>query len=304
MKRDNPKEMLKKDSIESYLYIAMMEEKSQAEAIELIYNTKKINSSPVQNARVRMKKADILETTDLSSLRNIPFKSKIEPFLEHLLEKSKEQTILRKSRKQKGNTLNETDIKYLKLILDSSYYRSIFFNRFFFDNGTAIIQNTITRDGDKLTIPGGAFSFMEAMLSSIIFISHYIGLSGEFGRDYVKDSEITKITKDYSDPDTFVNSFLKAKNPDVFEHMCDYDPVKITMEFSGLEYNPQPYTEVGYYENEGYEYFLDKTVFSGLFLLFPPKLIEKLELSKLVSTGNSFSFHFPIEVLDYVKHGK
>ncbi|MDP2215759.1 MAG: hypothetical protein Q8J68_00485 [Methanolobus sp.] len=281
--------MLKKDSIESLLYIAMMVSKSQTDAIELIYDSKTINSSPVKNARNRMMEAHVLDIVDLSNMRNIPYLSKIDPFLNHLFEKSKAQSEVRKSRNPIVNTLNETDIKYLKLILDSNYYRGIFFNRFFFDHGSAIIQSTLKREGDKLTIPAGAFGYMETMLMAIVNISIELKSCREFDDDYIKYEDVSKIVKEYKSPDKFVTNFLESKNPGIFKYLSDFEPVVDAIEDSALDFNPQPYTDGSYCEGGGYEYFLDRTIFSGLFLVFPPELMSKIRLSDLESTCCSFN---------------
>ncbi|WP_406661599.1 hypothetical protein V7O66_03540 [Methanolobus sp. ZRKC3] len=301
MKESNIVESLKSNSTESLLYIATMEPKIQAKAIELIYNKKNINSSPIQNARDRLADRKIIVYGE--GVSKVPIKANIQPFLDYLLEKSKEQSNMRISKNLHENTLNEIDIKYLKLIMDSNFYRNIFFNSFFFDNGGAIIQNTLKRDINKLTLPVGAFGYMEAMLTSIINMSFWLEKSGEFTQYYIKDKEIEKIVEKYSNPNNFVDSFLDKIHSEIFEHTMDYAPLRITMEWCGLDYNPQPYSTGLYPERNGYEYYLDKTIFSGMFLLFPPRLIEKLQLSELLTTACTFTMHFPVEVVDYLKYG-
>jgi len=51
----------------------------------------------------------------------------------------------------------------------------------------------------------------------------------------------------------------------------------------------------------GFENFIDKAVFSGFFLLFPPPLTEKLTLLNLSSAVSTFTGRFLPEVVGYQK---
>ena len=287
MKEKDIKEILKSDTTESLLYIATMEPKTQTEAIELIYNKKNINSSPIQTARNRLVDDKVIVLGD--GISKVPLKAQVDVFLAHLLEKSK----ARKTSKPKEHTLNDTDIKYLKLILDSDYYRGIFFNRYFFSYCYGVHRGGIVRDNDKLSLRGGAFGYMELCLTSVLLHSEI--LERDFNDLYVTD--IKKIAKDYGNSNQYVNHFLKSIKSDFNDRMLDNDILFYTIDYCALDYNPL-LREIGYTRDDGFQYYLDKTAYSGLFLLFPPALVFKLNLLDLTTVGSTFKGRYIVEARD------
>lgn len=270
MKSISSKEMLKTDSIESLLYLATMKQKTQTEAIELMYNKKNINSEPIKKARVKMAKDGVLDIIqEVGVMRNFPLRARIDPFLEYLLEKSK----ARISMKPGEHTLNESDIKYLKLVLDSDYFRGIYFNQHFIDIGKGIHRHTIYRDlKGRLHVAAGAFNYMELVLESVII--HSLLLWHDLQDMYVQDT--TDISMKYCDSNNYLKWALNRSNDNLKERLNENKKLKAALNYTLYDKDP------------GTRYYFDKIVFSGFFLLFPKDLVLKLQA--ISHSGGLLSF--------------
>nr|WP_321497484.1 hypothetical protein [uncultured Methanolobus sp.] len=281
-------EKLKSNSIESLLYIATMEPKTQTEAIELIYGKKNINSNPVKKAREKL----ILEGALIlgEGISKVPLKAQIDPFLEYLLKISQ----MRKTSKPNEHRLDETDIKYLKLVLDSDFFRSIFFNQYFIDNAFGVHRGAMSHENGKLSINGGAFGYIELALTSILFHSRI--LYTDFNDLYIKD--IKEIVNNYTDSNRFVNNFLSNIDAEFYDEMIDHDIISVAIERSAIDYNPSLYFTHKYTEDDSFQYFIDKTVFNGLYLLFPIELIKKILLLGLASSTSTYFILAIVEARD------
>lgn len=109
-------EYLKQPGFESVLYLLFMKERTQKEAIEFIYGKdySKINVRPFKESRKKMIEDKALESD--GSLRNASFKSRAEPFLDHVKEKSEE----------KDEEISDKELEGLRIFLESEWFEEFF----------------------------------------------------------------------------------------------------------------------------------------------------------------------------------
>ncbi|MCD4821849.1 MAG: hypothetical protein K8R11_07240 [Methanococcoides sp.] len=293
MTKKTLEERLQSNTVESLLYIATMQPKTQTDAIELIYNKKNINSSPVKSARDILVREGALKYGE--GISKVPLIAQVDVFLNHLKTKSDN----RYSSNVVDNGLTKNDLAYLKMVLDSDYFRDIFYSRYFFENCYGVHRGSVVREDGKLAMRGGAFGYMEFALTSILLYSQFLKYSGLFNDLYINDIE--EVVSKCRVSNNVVNSFLKDVNPNVYDILLEYPPLKQTMEYCKLEYEPHPYDNIKQKKGCGFENFIDKAVFSGFFLLFPPPLTEKLTLLNLSSAVSTFTGRFLPEVVGYQK---
>lgn len=103
--------MLRERSFESVVYLTFLQEKTQKEALEYIYNKdySSINIRPFKEARQNLASEEMIGSD--GSLRNAAFTSKVEPIVEEI---------------SKELQLAKNEEKALKKILDSEFFRECF----------------------------------------------------------------------------------------------------------------------------------------------------------------------------------
>lgn len=268
-------EDLNRDSYESLVYIGYFMPKSQKELEHLIYSNP-ANITPLINARNKLVNLKWLSPIkDYAGLKNIPLKSSPKMFIEYLTACSMERVSLIGKERQ----FTEDELEYVKMFLDSDFFRETFFSEYFFKNCTGMHRNCVFF-GDRMHVES-AIRYMRLMLQAVVIQSFF--LYQDFGESYIKDVET--ITRDYSTFDGFLRKFFSnIQDGDLSIRIAQNQKINGTLKSLGRD--------------EQVVYYFEKIVLNGLFLVFPFDLTQKL-LSILLS-GDLFSL-FSIYFYD-MKH--
>lgn len=291
---------LEYNTIESLLYVGYYKQKAQNDLIKFISNGKKINLSPYTKCRERMHKSgDLAHDPNFQSLRNIPFKTSSQAFIDYLNTKSQE----RETTKGDKHKLTLKDLDYVKFIVDSDYFRDTFFSEWFFKNGYGTHRHIIRKNQKGRYEVDNAMQYMEIVLSAIILQSMH--LYKDFKVYYVTDQD--RILKNYNSFDSFLESHFE-KLCDSGLHQCIKDSTKINnaLKYLGVSDSDLCYSTndsrivkealdcLGVHDNgldkdEGCEEYIYKNiVFNGVFTAIPRELI--LKLGMLLDYGSLLTY--------------
>lgn len=152
--------------MDSLVYLIFMKERTQKEAVELIYDKpySEINIRRFKNSRESLLNEGYI-TSD-GSMRNAKFKSKIDPLLEEIHNRAE----------QEGEELTNQEVEGLKML-----FRSEWFSDLFNDEVFESLPEVGRREG---IIEVGAFGGAIEILSEIIDNITYIGRLFDSGKDY------------------------------------------------------------------------------------------------------------------------
>lgn len=152
--------------MDSLVYLIFMKERTQKEAVELIYDKpySDINIRRFKNSREKLVNEGYL-TSD-GSIRNAEFKSKTEPIIEEIKERAE----------QENEELTKSEIEGIKLMLDSNWFADLFSEEIFES------LPDVGRPEDIIEV--GAFGGAIEVISEIMDHITYAGRLFESSNDY------------------------------------------------------------------------------------------------------------------------
>lgn len=270
-KLDKMLNKLDSPSYESLVYIGYFNPKSQSELETWVYKHP-ANITPLIDARKKLSENGwISPVQGFTGLNKIPQKSSPAPFIKYLENQSRNRASLKGSER----LLTNKELKYIEMFIDSDFFRETFFNQWFFDNCGGFHRSIVTRDfKNERILVSSAIRYMSLMLQVVVDYSFF--LQTDF-YDYFKN--IDDVMDNYSNFNEFLaEHFSHIQKSGLSNYITHDQRIKsIIEEFS---------------ESEQVKYCLDKVVFSGLFLIFPPALTDKLCAVLLTSDFFSMFYHF------------
>lgn len=197
------------------MYALFMKERTQKEAIELLYNKEysKINISPFKKAREKLMEDGYIESD--GSLRNAKFKAQPEPFIEETEKKYKEDY---------GENLSKEYKQGLKLILRSEWFRSVFSSENF-----SKFKNIERNDEEKLQLTSSPLTFVGEIFTDMVAFTCIYKASNDIEVPTIEDvasyNSFSEYIEDYGG--WFLESFelKEGKEPlskeEVFEMVAE-----------------------------------------------------------------------------------
>jgi hypothetical protein len=279
MQTETLKNLFKEESFEGLLFLATVNEKTPEETLRYIYQKSTKSTAVFQRAKGVLIENNALEIKDVPGKKSLTplLCARPEPYLDYLKERVAECN----QHKKIDLSLSDKEMRYLRFVFSSAFFRKTFFNTAFFGRPEYAYNVSVVLDQKGRAHAYDIFRWIDNIF--VTMIPHMRELYNNGFTDLFLGDVETFL--DYESPDNFVNSRMQGLSQERADQVQAYcNSVLSSM--------------IGKYPHV--QYMINNAIANNFFTVFNYKFSAKLYVIMDFDSGITLTDLFLKESSDYL----